>query len=125
MPLRAETTSFTESASEFIADAIPALNLTIKDSSGVPIVLPLRDVRIKGSRANPTCIGGWDRNYWCDGDTRGWTDGDPTKTEEKACKRGPDGKVPPIGDACTSGDGCNNAWLFSATFSSYGVNITP
>jgi len=43
----------------------------------------------------------------------------------KVCKRGPDGKVPEIGDACIGGTSCKNAWLFSATFGSYGVTITP
>lgn len=155
--VRAETTPFVAAGAGFNAAPIPQLTLASFDSSGIPIIFPLREARIRvGSLADPTCIGKWSREYWCDGDTLGWTDGgsivakisvedadrvpiksagcqslcailvnDATKTEGKACKRGPDGKVPPIGNACIGGEGCNNAWLFSASFSSYGVNITP
>ncbi len=156
--LRAVTTAVSFAGGGVGTPVIPELNLTIFDrSSGVPIVLPLREARIKiPSLAEPTCIGTWDRNYWCDGNTLGWTDGgalvakisvedadrvpikaagcqslcailvnDASKLDGKSCKRGPDGKVPPIGNACIGGEGCNNAWLFSASFSSYGVNITP
>jgi hypothetical protein len=154
--LRAETAPLFTSGAGLIA-LIPTLTLTIFDSAGIPLLLPFRDARIRlGSVADPTCIGKWDRSYWCDGDTLGWTDGaslvakisvedadrvpvrsagcqslcailanDATKTEGKVCKRGPDGKVPPIGNTCVGGEGCNDAWWFSATFSSYGVNITP
>lgn len=157
LPLRAESTSVIVSGVSASTAPIPALNATIFDSTGMPLVLPLRDVRFKfGNLSDPNCVGSWNKNYWCDGDTLGWTDGgsivakisvedadrvpirsagcqslcailvnDATKTEGKACKRGSDGKVLAKGDACISGEGCNDAWLFSATFSSYGVNIAP
>jgi hypothetical protein len=51
---------------------------------------------------------------------------DASKSDGNFCKKGPDGKhvLAGIGDACVGGVGCNNAFLLSATFGAYGVNIT-
>lgn len=46
---------------------------------------------------------------------------DVTKTDGKRCKRGPDGKVPEIGNSCLGGTGCKNACLLSTSFGAYGV----
>lgn len=136
---------------------IPSLNVAIYDSSGIPIVLPLRQARFRvASLDDTTCIGSWNKSYWCDGDSLGWTTGgrvvakitaedadrvpiksagcqslcailvnDATKTDGKTCKRGPDGKIPEIGTHCVGGTSCKNAFLFSATFGSYGIDIVP
>ncbi len=52
--------------------------------------------------------------------------GDATKTDSTGhCLKGSDGKVVAgYGDSCVGGQGCNNAFLLSATFSAYGVAIT-
>lgn len=136
----------------FATAVIPQLNLTALDS-----VLPLRDVVIRvASVSDPTCIGSWNRPYWCDGSTLGWTPGgsivgmitaedadrvpvraagcqslcailvnDMSKTDGKVCRRQPDGTLPEIGTHCVGGTGCKNAFLFSASFASYGVTLTP
>ncbi|MBI2389741.1 MAG: hypothetical protein HYV09_09105 [Deltaproteobacteria bacterium] len=150
-------TRILKSGSGFAADVIPQLNVAIFDASGVPMVLPLREVTIRAdAMPDPTCIGSWNPNLWCDGDSLGWTTGgtitakitaedadrvpvrpagcqslcaifvnDATKTEGKVCKRGSDGKLPEIGDACVGGTGCKNAFLMRMSFASYGVTIKP
>lgn len=42
---------------------------------------------------------------------------------DKRCKRGPDGKIPAIGDACVGGEGCKNAFKLMTTFGAYTVDI--
>jgi len=140
----------------FAAAPMPALDIAIYDASGLPTVLPLREVSIRvPSTPDPSCIGSWNPKFWCDGDFLGWTTGgaivakitaeeadrvlirpagcqslcailvnDFTKTDGKVCKRGPDGKVPEIGDSCAGGTGCKNAFTLSATFGAYGVTAT-
>lgn len=103
---------------------------------------------------DPTCIGSWNKNHWDDGDTLGWTTGgvltgkmtvddadrvpvktagcqslcailanDSSKTTGKTCKHNADGTVVAgIGDTTTT-DG-HAAFLLSATFSAFGVDIT-
>lgn len=146
---------FAVTGSGFAAQ-IPSLNVANYDSSGVPIVLPLREVSMRvPSMPDPSCIGSWEAKYWCDGDSLGWTTGgsivakisaedadnvpiksagcqslcailvnDSTKTDGRRCKRGPDGKVPEIGDTCLGGTGCKNAFLLSTSFAAYGVTTS-
>jgi hypothetical protein len=47
---------------------------------------------------------------------------DSSKVSGKLCKRGADGKIPPIGDSMVSV--ANDSFLLSATFAAYGVTIT-
>jgi len=49
---------------------------------------------------------------------------DSTKTDGRVCKRGPDGKVPEIGNTCLGGASCKNAFTLSTTFGAYGVTAT-
>lgn len=66
----------TKAGAGFLSEPIAELNLALFDSSGVPTVLPLREVTIRAdSIADPTCIGAWDAKLWCDGETLGWTTG--------------------------------------------------
>lgn len=153
--LRPVSTTYTEGPNGFTTPVIPAVNVPIFDSSGIPIILPLREAMLKNIKIDGNCIGGYDKKYWCDGDSLGWTTGgaivakmtaeeadrvpvksagcqslcailvnDSTKTDGKVCKRGADGKVPEIGTTCVGGTGCKNAFLLSATFGAYGVEIT-
>ena len=134
---------------------IPKLAIPIWDGA-VPIILPLSQLSILHTKASAdgACIGAWSRDYWCDGDTLGWTTGgavlakilvedadhvplktagcqslcailvnDSSKVTGKLCKRGADGKIPPIGDATVTTPG--DAFLLSATFAAYGVKIVP
>ncbi len=60
----------------FQSAVIASLNIANFDRSGSPIVLPLREVTVKvPSISDPSCIGSWDKKYWCDGDSLGWTTG--------------------------------------------------
>lgn len=148
-----------DAAGTWSTDPIAKINVPIFDeSTGIPIILPLTNAYLKDVTINGSCIGKWEKGYWCDGDSGGWTGGgaiigmitaedadkvpvksagcqslcailvsDATKTDGKTCKKGPDGKVPAIGNACVSTNGdttCNNAFLLSATFGAYGVEIS-
>jgi hypothetical protein len=154
--LRPVTGTYKENADGSISSPrIERVNVPIFDTSGIPIILPLREAELKDITVKGNCIGGYDKKFWCDGDSLGWTTGgavvakmtaeeadrvpvksagcqslcailvnDSTKTDGKVCKRGPDGKVPEIGTTCLGGTGCKNAFLLSATFGAYGVEIT-
>jgi hypothetical protein len=153
--LNAVTSPITTEGGAFTTPRIDLINVPIFDTSGLPIILPLRDAYLKGVKIEGSCIGKWDPQYWCGSDTLGWTTGgaiiakitaedadrvpvktagcqslcailvnDSTKTDGKVCKRGADGKVPEIGTHCAGGEGCKNAFLLSATFGAYGVEIT-
>lgn len=157
LDLRPVTVSFATIGAGIETPLLPSLNIAIYDSAGIGIVLPLREARFRvASLTDTTCFGSWNKSYWCDGDSLGWTTGgsvvakitaeeadrvpirsascqslcailvnDATKTDGKTCKRGPDGKVPEIGTHCVGGTSCKNAFLFSATFGSYGIDILP
>lgn len=153
--MRPVVTTYTETDGAFTTPKMARVNVPIFDTSGVPIILPLQEAVLKNVKINGNCIGGYDKKYWCDGDSLGWTTGgaiiakmtaeeadrvpvksagcqslcailvsDSTKTDGKVCKRGPDGKVPEIGTTCLGGTSCKNAFLLSATFGAYGVEIT-
>ncbi|MGZ6095085.1 MAG: hypothetical protein ACXWUG_23800 [Polyangiales bacterium] len=151
-----ESTVTGDATTGYNTPVIPKINVPIFDATtGVPIILPLSDAFMKGIKVNGSCIGSWDKTYWCDGDSLGWTTGgaivakitaeeadhvpvksagcqslcailvnDATKTEKGVCKRGADGKIPEIGDSCVGGTSCKNAFVLSATFGAYGVNIS-
>lgn len=140
----------------FTTPKIPKINVPIFDATtGVPIILPLSQAYLQNVKIKGSCIGSWDKTYFCDGDSLGWTTGgaviakitaeeadrvpvksagcqslcailvnDASKTDKGTCKKGPDGKIPAIGNACVNGTGeCNDAFLLSATFGAYGVDI--
>lgn len=148
------TSDITLDGDKFTTPQIAQINVPIFDTSGVPIILPLREAFIKNAQIKGSCIGKFEKDYWCDGTTLGWTTGgaiiakitaedadrvpvksascqslcailvnDATKTDGKVCKR-VDGKIPEIGTHCVGGATCKNAFLLSATFGAYGVNIT-
>lgn len=153
--MRPVTAKYTENADgSWTTPTIEKVNVPIFDTSGIPIILPLREAVLKNVKVNGNCIGGYDKKYWCDGDSLGWTTGgaivakmtaedadlvpvksagcqslcailvnDSTKTDGKVCKRGADGKIPEIGTTCVGGGTCKNAFLLSATFGAYGVEI--
>ncbi len=149
-----------ETTIEFTGDTfktpqIAKINVPIFDTSGIPVILPLREAIIKDATISGSCIGKFEKEYWCDGDSLGWTTGgaivakitaedadripiksagcqslcailanDATLTDGKVCKRGADGKIPEIGTTCIGGGDCKDAFLLSATFGAYGVEIS-
>lgn len=54
---------------------VPLINVPIFDSSGLPIILPLRSASINNTTIKGSCVGKFEKDYWCDGDTLGWTTG--------------------------------------------------
>lgn len=139
----------------FTTPKIEKINVPIFDTSGIPVILPLREAYIKNATIKGSCIGKFEKDYWCDGDSLGWTTGgaivakitaedadripiksagcqslcailanDAKLTDGKVCKRGADGKVPEIGTTCIGGGSCKDAFLLSATFGAYGVEIS-
>jgi hypothetical protein len=151
-----ETTVTGDATTGFTTPKIAKINVPIFDAStGVPIILPLSQAYLQNVKISGSCIGSWDKSYFCDYASLGWTTGgaviakitaeeadhvpvksagcqslcailanDASKTEKGVCKRGADGKIPAIGNACVNGTGdCNDAFLLSATFGAYGVNI--
>jgi len=152
--LRPVTAPYTETNGKISTDSIPLINVPIFDTSGLPIILPLREAALKNVTIEGSCIGKWEKQFACSGTTLGWTTGgailakitaeeadkvpvksagcqslcailanDATKTDGKVCKKGPDGKVPEIGTHCVGGTSCKNAFLLSATFGAYGIDI--
>jgi len=72
------TSTITFTGQAFSTKSIDLINVPIFDAtSGVPIILPLRDAFLKNVTlsADGTCIGKWEKDFWCDGDTIGWTTG--------------------------------------------------
>ena len=148
------TVAFKTGSDGYTSASIAKLNLPIFEGS-VPFILPLSDLQVRHAKSSDgVCIGAWSRDFWCDGDSLGWTTGgaivakilaedadrvpvrtagcqslcaiqanDSSKVTGKLCKRGADGKIPPIGDTTLSAP--NDAFLLSATFAAYGVKIIP
>lgn len=74
--LRPVNTTYTEDASgAFTTPKMALINVPIFDSSGVPIILPLREAMLKNVKMDGSCIGKYEKKYWCDGDSLGWTTG--------------------------------------------------
>jgi hypothetical protein len=75
-PLDLRPVSTMISATGGVDASLAQLNIPLFGSSGIEMVLPLREVRIRiPSLADATCFGKWDKRYWCDGDSLGWTPG--------------------------------------------------
>jgi len=77
LTIASATTPITFSGDVFTSTPIPFLAIPIFETGGGGMVLPFREVIMKNARlsAGGTCIGNFDRDYWCDGDTLGWTTG--------------------------------------------------
>ncbi len=73
--LRPITTTYTEKDGAFTTPKMARVNVPIFDTSGIPIILPLQETELKNVKINGNCIGGYDKKYWCDGDSLGWTTG--------------------------------------------------
>lgn len=67
------TAKLTMEGEAFTSETMPLINVPIFDSSGVPIILPLREALIKKATIKGSCIGKYQKEYWCDGDSLGWT----------------------------------------------------
>jgi hypothetical protein len=146
--------TITMDGDKFTTPQIAQINVPIFDSSGTPIILPLREAFIKNAEIKGSCIGKFQKEYWCDGDSLGWTtggaiiakitaeDADRVPVKSAGCQslcailvndatktegkvcKRVDGKIPEIGTHCVGGGSCKNAFLLSATFGAYGVTIT-
>ncbi|MBI2388273.1 MAG: hypothetical protein HYV09_01540 [Deltaproteobacteria bacterium] len=73
--LRPVTTTYTETDGAFTTPKMALINVPIFDSSGVPIILPLREAMLKSVKMDGSCVGKYEKKYWCDGDSLGWTTG--------------------------------------------------
>ena len=150
--MSAITFPITFAGNTFKTGQLDKINIPIFDGT-VPIILPIQQGLIKNVTisADGNCIGSWNKDYYCDGDTLGWqTDGvltgkitvedaDKVPIKTAGCQslcailandstkldgklcKRVDGKIPPIGDATVTST--NDAFLLSATFSAYGVTI--
>ncbi|GAC1352211.1 MAG: hypothetical protein NVSMB1_12820 [Polyangiales bacterium] len=60
----------------YTTEKIERINVPIF-SSMTPVILPLRDAYLKDVKlsADGTCVGKFDKGFWCDGETLGWTTG--------------------------------------------------
>ncbi len=139
----------------FSSSKIDKINIPIFDASApTPIVLPIQQGIVKNVTisADGNCIGSWNKDYWCDGDSLGWTTGGaivgkitvedadhiPVKSAgcQSLCAILANDASKVSGKTCKRGaDGkipnigdatvttTNDAFLLSATFSAYGANI--
>jgi hypothetical protein len=73
--LRPVETSYTETNGAITTPTIPLINVPIFDTSGKPIILPLRSASLRNMTIKGSCVGKFEPNYWCDGTTLGWTTG--------------------------------------------------
>ncbi len=73
--LRPVTKPYTETNGALTTEKIDLVNVPIFDSSGLPIILPLRSAQIKDMTIKGSCVGKFEKDYWCDGTTLGWTTG--------------------------------------------------
>lgn len=73
LSLRPKTVPVTLTNGKYASAVIDKLNIPIYSES-IPIVLPLTEVRFSDVQLSPdgTCIGSWERDYWCDPDSLGW-----------------------------------------------------
>ncbi len=122
---------------------IELINVPIFDTSGLPIILPLREAQIKNATIKGSCVGAYSKDFWCDGDSEGWTTGgaiiakitaeeaDKVPVKSAGCQslcailvndatktdgkvcKKVDGKIPEIGTHCVGGATCKNAFLLS------------
>lgn len=66
---------YTETNGAISTGSIPLINVPIFDPSGLPIILPLREASIKNMTINGSCVGKFQKEYWCNSTTLGWTTG--------------------------------------------------
>ncbi len=74
LSLRPKTIAFKPGANgKYASEAIDKVNIPIYSES-IPIVLPLSEVRFSEVQlsADGTCVGSWERDYWCDEGSLGW-----------------------------------------------------
>lgn len=69
------TSTITLNGDTFETPSIAQINVPIFDSSGIPIILPLREATLKNATIKGSCIGKYEKKFWCDGDSLGWTTG--------------------------------------------------
>ena len=151
--LKPVTVGITFTGNKFSSAQIDKLNIPIFEGT-VPIILPIQQGFIKNVTisADNNCIGAWDKDYWCDGDSLGWTTGGtiigkitvedadkvPVKTAgcQSLCAILANDASKTSGKLCKRGaDGKipnigdakvavdNDAFQLSATFSAFGVTI--
>ena len=73
--LRPVVADYTVTNGAITTPTIPIINVPIFDASGLPVILPLREASIKDMTIKGSCVGKFEKNYWCDGTTLGWTTG--------------------------------------------------
>jgi len=73
LSLRPKTTTFQATNGKYTSGVIDKLNIPIY-AEPTPIVLPLTEVKLSEVQLSPdgTCIGKFERDYWCDQDSLGW-----------------------------------------------------
>jgi hypothetical protein len=151
--LKKVTVPVTFTGDKFSSAEIPKLNIPIFEGA-VPIILPIQQGFIKNVTisADNNCIGSFNKDYWCDGDSLGWTTGGtivgkitvedadkvPVKTAgcQSLCAILANDAAKTTGKLCKRGaDGKipnigdakvladNDAFQLSATFSAFGVTI--
>ena len=151
--LKPVTVPITFTGNTFSSGAIEKINIPIFEGT-VPIILPIQQGFIKNVTisADNNCIGSWNKDYWCDGDSLGWTTGGtivgkitvedadkvPVKTAgcQSLCAILANDSSKTTGKLCKRGaDGkipnigdatvsvANDAFQLSATFSAFGVTI--
>ncbi|MEO7094491.1 MAG: hypothetical protein ABI175_14645 [Polyangiales bacterium] len=143
----------TFSGNKFSSSEIAKINIPIFEGT-VPIILPIQQGFIKNVTisADNNCIGAFNKDYWCDGDSLGWTTGGtivgkitvedadkvPVKTAgcQSLCAILANDSSKVSGKLCKRGsDGKipnigdakvsvdNDAFQLSATFAAFGVTI--
>jgi hypothetical protein len=72
--LRPKTSRITIVNGKFTSEKSDKINVPIFDGE-IPIVLPLSEANLVDVQLSPdgNCVGKWQRDYWCDGDSLGWT----------------------------------------------------
>lgn len=72
--LRPKTVKFTLADEKYRSEVVDKLNMPIY-LEAIPIVLPLTEVRFSEVLLSfdGSCVGTWERDYWCDEVSLGWT----------------------------------------------------
>lgn len=74
LDLRPKTSRITLVNNKFTSEKSDKVNVPIFDGE-IPIVLPLSEANLVDVQlsADGNCVGKWQKDYWCDGDSLGWT----------------------------------------------------
>lgn len=74
LDLRPATSRIVLKDNKFTSEKTPKINVPIFDGE-IPIVLPLSEANLKDVQLSPdnNCVGKWQKDFWCDGDSLGWT----------------------------------------------------